>query len=140
MPFLAQNTNNNVFFHAACINCENEPARERDGDGPVDQRKNDGIDHVSLSCCLAASLPVESHRLSELSGLTATDIIDDALNPISCLEDGADLAAVVKKAEDGDAVRILRQERLVAGRQVAGRRGARRWIGWISWLLCERES
>ncbi len=57
--------------------------------------------------------PAESHGLSELSGLAAADLINDALNPIGCLEDGADLASVVKKAEDGDAARILRQERLV---------------------------
>jgi hypothetical protein len=67
--------------------------------------------------------PAESHRLSELSGLNAADLIDDALNPIGCPEDGANLPAVVKKAEDSNAVRILREERLVAGRQVAGCRG-----------------
>src|SRR5277367_5436934 len=81
---------------------------------------------MSMSASIAASqLPshAESHRLSELSGLTAADLIDDALNPVGCLEDGADLAAVIKKAEDGDAVRIFRKERLVAGRQVAGRLG-----------------
>src|SRR5277367_5462734 len=81
---------------------------------------------MSMSASIAASqLPShsESHRLSELSGLTAANLIDDALNPIGCLEDGADLAAVVKKAEDDNTVRILRQERPVAGRQVAGRRG-----------------
>ena len=33
----------------------------------------------------------ESHRMSELSGLAAADLIDDALNPIGRLEDGADL-------------------------------------------------
>src|SRR5277367_149789 len=81
---------------------------------------------MSMSASIAASqLPShsESHRLSELSGLTAADLIDDALNPIGCLEDGADLAAVVKKAEDGNAARVLREERLVAGRQDAGSRG-----------------
>lgn len=36
-PFFAQNTNNHVFFRAAGLNCEKDPACERDGDGPVDQ-------------------------------------------------------------------------------------------------------
>ncbi|MGB7976767.1 MAG: hypothetical protein WCF81_21020 [Roseiarcus sp.] len=123
VALLAQNTNSHVFFRATGLNCEKEPTCERDGDGPVDQRKNDGVDHVSVYCRLAASLPAESHRLSNLSGLAAADLIDDPLNPIGCSEDGADLATVVKKAEDGNAVRILRQERPVAGRQVAGSRG-----------------
>jgi hypothetical protein len=42
--------------------------------------------------------------LSKLSCFTAADLIDDTLNPVGRLEDGADLAAVVKKAEDGNAV------------------------------------
>jgi hypothetical protein len=42
--------------------------------------------------------------LSKLSCFTAADLIDDTLNPVGRLEDGADLAAVVKEAEDGNAV------------------------------------
>jgi hypothetical protein len=42
--------------------------------------------------------------LSKLSGFTAADLIDYMLNPVGRLEDRADLAAVVKKAEDSNAV------------------------------------
>jgi hypothetical protein len=55
---------------------------------------------ASIASCARA----ESHCLSKLSGFTAADLIDDTLNPVGRLEDGADLAAVVKKAEDSNAV------------------------------------
>ncbi len=57
--------------------------------------RNEGI----ASCARA-----ESHRLSRLSGFTAADLIDDTLNPVGRVEDGSDLVAIVKKAEDGNAV------------------------------------
>ena len=55
---------------------------------------------ASIASCACA----ESHCLSKLSGFTAADPIDDTLNPVGRLEDGADLAAIVKKAEDSKAV------------------------------------
>jgi hypothetical protein len=51
--FVAQNTNNHFLVRPGCLNCKKEPASERDSDGPVDQRKNDGVDHASLFCYLA---------------------------------------------------------------------------------------
>jgi hypothetical protein len=60
----------------------------------------DSIMPASIASCARA----ESHRLSKLSGFTAADLFDDTFNPVGRLEDGADLAAVVKKAEDGNAV------------------------------------
>ena len=55
---------------------------------------------ASIASCARA----ESHRLSKLSGFTTADLIDDTLNPVGRLENGTDLAAVVKKAEDSSAV------------------------------------
>ena len=113
--FFAQNANNRILFRTAGLYSEEEPACERDGDGPVDQRKNDEVDHVSLYCRLALPSHSKSHRLSELSGLAAADLIDNALNPIGCSEDCADLAAVVKKAEDGNAVGSFARNALSPG-------------------------
>ena len=91
---------------------QKDPASERDSDRPVDQRKNDGVDHASLHCFLRTR---KSHCLSKLSGFTAADLIDDTLNPVGRLEDGADLAAVVEKAEDSNAVSILARNALSPG-------------------------
>jgi hypothetical protein len=55
---------------------------------------------ASIASCARA----ESHCLSKLSVFTAADLIDDTLNPVGRLEDGADLATVVKKAENSNAV------------------------------------
>jgi hypothetical protein len=63
--FMAQNTNNDHLVRAACLNRKKEPASERDSDGPVDQRKNDGVDHASLHCFLRTrgiTLPVQAFR------------------------------------------------------------------------------
>jgi hypothetical protein len=46
----AQNTNDRLFVRSASLNCKEQPASERDDDGPVDQGKNDGVDHINLHC------------------------------------------------------------------------------------------
>ena len=63
--FMAQNTNNDHLVRAACLNRKKDPASERDSDRPVDQRKNDGVDHASLHCFLRTrriTLPVQAFR------------------------------------------------------------------------------
>jgi hypothetical protein len=46
--FVGQNTNDHLFVRRAGRNCEKKPACEGDSNWSVDQRKNDGVDHVSL--------------------------------------------------------------------------------------------
>src|SRR5580704_5862434 len=59
----------------------------------------------------------QSHRLTELPCLAAADLINNALEPVGRREDRADLARIIEKPKDGNAVRFLGEERLVARRQ-----------------------
>ena len=122
--FLAQNTNNHLFVRPAGLNSKKERASERDSEGPVDEKTNDGVDHVSLYCYLAASFSrgitphvraFRSHRgRPKRRRAQSNRSLGRRRRP-----------AVVKKAEDGNAIRIRREERLVAGRQFARGRGNR---------------
>jgi hypothetical protein len=97
-PVIAQSTNDGLFVCAGSLTCKEEPASERDCDGPIDQGKNDGVDHHGspLAACSFVGVRAKSHRLTELSGPAAADLIDDALEPVGCWEDRADLASVVE--------------------------------------------
>jgi hypothetical protein len=113
--------NNRLLSYPRGANCAEEPASEADRDRPVDHEKR-GFGPWWPPCTFNRA---ESHGLSELTGLAAADLIDNALYPVCRRKDRTDLAAVVEEAKDRHVARILGEECFVAWRQFA----AHRWNG-----------